>query len=87
MAEHKSKAVFDDEVRAFLEDVSAASLPEQIPKADILAQAPAYNIATTKPCRRIILKKSILSFPMSSARFLSSLTGRMLLSAMIKSNI
>ncbi len=44
MAEHKSKAVFDDEVRAFLEDVSAASLPEQIPKADILAQAPAYNI-------------------------------------------
>ena len=44
MAEHKSKAVFDDEVRAFLEDVSAASLPEQIPEADILAQAPAYNI-------------------------------------------
>lgn len=44
MAEHKSKAVFDDEVRAFLEDVSAASLSEQIPEADILAQAPAYNI-------------------------------------------
>ncbi len=44
MVEHKSKAVFDDEVRAFLEDVSAASLPEQIPEADILAQAPAYNI-------------------------------------------
>lgn len=44
MAEHKSKAVFDDEVRAFLEDVSAASLPEQIPEADILVQAPAYNI-------------------------------------------
>ncbi len=44
MAEHKSKAVFDDEVRAFLEDVSAVSLPEQIPEADILAQAPVYNI-------------------------------------------
>lgn len=44
MAEHKSKAVFDDEVRAFLEDVSAASLPEAVPEADILTQAGAFNI-------------------------------------------
>ena len=44
MAEQHNKTVFDDDIRAFLEDVTDASLPLASEKSDILAQAATYNV-------------------------------------------
>lgn len=44
MAEQHGKAVFDDDIKAFLEDVSEVAKVSQPIKPDILSQAATYNV-------------------------------------------